>query len=311
MSLEEKYIVITEGEEDEEEAEDIREAATSIVGGVIKDAVDQIVALQKEEAGTPRCSIQNAKYYLDETWELHESWLHWSNYLNNQELQYSTQYYYRVRWSIPTCRKPIPRATACVYFVIEISKIKPKVRSHTPINWFKHLAFHFAVRAICIRPGKTRFKEKWLKDVIESKIVMMETILRILDFDSSAVWGGECLYLKRIKSAGFGDSKQEWGQDISASAQRCQGPLLVRAVDLVLFPQTDRLHSPMPKETDGRLPAATHNVAGFLKGSNFFAGKADLASPGDPFACLDILGHGGTFTGQQSVSVASGEKEHA
>ncbi|ETE62508.1 A-kinase anchor protein 14, partial [Ophiophagus hannah] len=169
MSLEEKYIVITEEEEDEkEEEEDIQEAATSVVGGVIKDAVDQIVALQKEEAGTPRYPIQNAKYYLDETWELHESWLHWSNYLNKQELQYSTQYYYRVRWSIPTCRKPIPRATACVYFVIEISKIKPKT---LPIEVF----FVVETNKLIHRPGKTRFKEKWLKDVIESKIVMMET----------------------------------------------------------------------------------------------------------------------------------------
>ncbi|XP_026558932.1 A-kinase anchor protein 14 [Pseudonaja textilis] len=184
MSLEEKYIIITEDEEDEEEEEDIQEAATSVVGRVVKDAVDQIVALQKEEAGAQykmrnitwmRCtdfSIGKGLLQIEDymkTWELHESWLHWSNYLNKQELQYSTQYYYRVRWSIPTCRKPIPRATACVYFVIEISKIKPKM---LPIEVF----FVVETNKLVHRPGKTRFKEKWLKDVIESKIVMMETV---------------------------------------------------------------------------------------------------------------------------------------
>ncbi|XP_048370454.1 A-kinase anchor protein 14 isoform X2 [Sphaerodactylus townsendi] len=63
------------------------------------------------------------------TWELHKSWLHWTNYIEEEELQYSTRYHYRVRWSIPTCRKPIPRATANVYFIISISKIKPEARS--------------------------------------------------------------------------------------------------------------------------------------------------------------------------------------
>lgn len=62
-----------------------------------------------------------------QTWELHESWLHFTSYLYEEELKYTKRYHYRVRWSIPTCRKPIPQATANIYFVIEISKIKPAV----------------------------------------------------------------------------------------------------------------------------------------------------------------------------------------
>ncbi|KAK9393563.1 A-kinase anchor protein 14 [Crotalus adamanteus] len=185
MSLEEKYIAVMEEEEEEkEEEEDIQEAAALVVSGVIKDAVDRIKALKKEEAGAKykipniawmRCkdfSIGRGLLQIEDymkTWELHESWLHWSNYLNNEELRYSTRYYYRVRWSIPTCRKPIPRATACVYFAIEISKIKPRT---LPIDVF----FVVETNKLIHRPGKTRFKEKWLKDVIESKIVMMETV---------------------------------------------------------------------------------------------------------------------------------------
>ncbi|XP_068008229.1 A-kinase anchor protein 14 isoform X2 [Melanerpes formicivorus] len=59
------------------------------------------------------------------TWEIHESWLHWSEFLQEEDLKDSKRYHYRVCWSVPTRRKPIPRATADVYFVIEISKIKP------------------------------------------------------------------------------------------------------------------------------------------------------------------------------------------
>ncbi|KAM6061470.1 A-kinase anchor protein 14 isoform 2-T2 [Chlamydotis macqueenii] len=72
---------------------------------------------------------QQIEEYIS-TWEIHESWLHWSEFLREEELKYSKRYYYRVRWSVPTRRKPIPRATASVYFIIEISKTKPAVSTH-------------------------------------------------------------------------------------------------------------------------------------------------------------------------------------
>ena len=48
--------------------------------------------------------------------------------ISSEQLQYDTRYRYRVRWSIPTRRLPVPRFTAAVYFTITSSKIKPKVR---------------------------------------------------------------------------------------------------------------------------------------------------------------------------------------
>ncbi|XP_038604210.1 A-kinase anchor protein 14 isoform X1 [Tachyglossus aculeatus] len=103
------------------------------------------------------------------TWEMHESWLHWSEYLHEEELEYIVRYCYRVKWSIPTCRKPIPRATACVYFFIDISKIKP---AWLPVEVF----FILESSKYIHRPGKSRFREKWLKDVIENKIILMNGI---------------------------------------------------------------------------------------------------------------------------------------
>ncbi|XP_051823969.1 A-kinase anchor protein 14 [Antechinus flavipes] len=111
---------------------------------------------------------QQIEEYIS-TWEFHESWLHWSDYLEKEDLEFSVRYHYRVRWSIPTSRKPIPRATACVYFLIEISKIKPK---SLPVEVFFVLESNRYVH----RPGKSRFREKWLKDIIESKIILMNSI---------------------------------------------------------------------------------------------------------------------------------------
>ncbi|NXJ74057.1 AKA14 protein, partial [Trogon melanurus] len=103
------------------------------------------------------------------TWGVHESWLHWSEFLQEEELKYSKRYHYRVRWSIPTRRKPIPRATASVYFVIEISKIKPAT---FPVEVF----FTLESSTLIHRPEKCHFREKWLKDIIENKMILMERL---------------------------------------------------------------------------------------------------------------------------------------
>uniref|UniRef100_A0ABM5EVS8 A-kinase anchor protein 14 isoform X1 n=1 Tax=Pogona vitticeps TaxID=103695 RepID=A0ABM5EVS8_9SAUR len=169
---------------DDGDLEAIKEKALLIVTNAIQGATDAVGNLQKEEAGAKyevpniawmKCqdfTIGKGLLQIEEymrTWELHESWLHWTNYLGEEELEYSMRYHYRVRWSIPTCRKPIPRATACVYFVIEISKVRP---STLPVEVF----FIVETNKLIHRPGKSRFKEKWLKEVIESKISLMETI---------------------------------------------------------------------------------------------------------------------------------------
>ncbi|XP_074061271.1 A-kinase anchor protein 14 [Macrotis lagotis] len=103
------------------------------------------------------------------TWEFHDNWLHWCDYMAKEELEFSVCHHYRVRWSTPTARKPMPRATACMYFFIEVSKIKPK---NSPVKVVYVLEGNRYVH----RPGKSRFQEKWLKDIIESKIILMDKI---------------------------------------------------------------------------------------------------------------------------------------
>jgi len=103
------------------------------------------------------------------TWDYQDSWQYCIDYLGEDEHEFDMRYRFRVRWSIPTRRKPIPRATACIYFTFEVSKIKPK--DH-PVEVY----YVFETHRLVHRPGASRFREKWLKDIIESKVIMMEGI---------------------------------------------------------------------------------------------------------------------------------------
>ncbi|XP_026866913.2 A-kinase anchor protein 14 [Electrophorus electricus] len=111
---------------------------------------------------------EQIKEYMG-TWEMHPSWLFSIRFIQETELEFQKQYHYKALWSIPTYRHPIPKNTASVYFVIRISKMKLQT---LPVE------VHYQVesnRTIHI-PGKTRFREKWLKDVIASKALLQDSI---------------------------------------------------------------------------------------------------------------------------------------
>ncbi|OON20314.1 hypothetical protein X801_03810 [Opisthorchis viverrini] len=99
-------------------------------------------------------------------WQVDESWLHCTDILSEEDTPYDVLYRYRVRWSVPTRRAPIPQATASIYFTIKVSKIKPKMQDvdvYYQVETFrtKH------------KPGETRFCEQWLRGVIDSKLRLM------------------------------------------------------------------------------------------------------------------------------------------
>ncbi|CAI9585652.1 unnamed protein product [Staurois parvus] len=133
MDSEERYIAA------------LKEKACELVETAMKNAQDCLRTLQispmedtdKEQKYTTKnipwvqCkdfTVDLGKKQIEEyvaTWEFHESWLYCTDFLKEEEMEFCKLFHYRMRWSIPTCRKPIPRATACVYFTIKISKIKP------------------------------------------------------------------------------------------------------------------------------------------------------------------------------------------
>ncbi|XP_043913289.1 A-kinase anchor protein 14 isoform X2 [Protopterus annectens] len=179
---------------DDEYEHILAESANIIINEAMKNAFDHLRYMEQSQERTSQdqnpnktssykkktmawtaCkdfTVELGKQQIEEfisTWEIHESWLHCIDFLRATELEFSKQYHYQVKWSIPTRRKPIPYATACVYFIIEVSKIKPstlpvEVYYFTESNRLKH------------RPNETRFREKWLKDIIESKMFLMETV---------------------------------------------------------------------------------------------------------------------------------------
>lgn len=103
------------------------------------------------------------------TWEYQDSWQFCIDYLGADEHEFDTRHRLRVRWSIPTRRKPVPRATACVYFTFQVSKIKPK---SYPVEVF----YVFETNRLVHKPGFSRFREKWLKEIIESKLITLDAI---------------------------------------------------------------------------------------------------------------------------------------
>lgn len=117
-------------------------------------------------------TVEQAESKIDDfiqTWKYDNSWLYCIDYLGSDNHEFDVRHRFRVRWSIPTRRKPIPRATACVYFTFQVSKIKPK---NHPVEVY----YVFETNRLVHRPGESRFREKWLKDVIESKVLMMQAV---------------------------------------------------------------------------------------------------------------------------------------
>ncbi|KAI1234817.1 A-kinase anchor protein 14, partial [Lamprotornis superbus] len=103
-------------------------------------------------------TVERGQQQIEElisTWDIHESWLHHSEFLEEEELKDSKRYHYRACWGLPTRRKPVPRATANVYFVIT-----------APVEVFYRLESSRLIR----RPEQCQFREKWLQDIIENKI---------------------------------------------------------------------------------------------------------------------------------------------
>lgn len=103
------------------------------------------------------------------TWEVDSRWLFSVRFLQESELEFEKEFQYKAQWSMPSRRSPAPHSTASVYFTISISTNTPRT---SPVR----VTFQVESCQTAHVPGKTRFREKWLKDVIESKTLLMDAI---------------------------------------------------------------------------------------------------------------------------------------
>ncbi|CAF0863527.1 unnamed protein product [Rotaria sordida] len=99
------------------------------------------------------------------------SWLYAIDFLQRKSLEFNDLYIYRVCYSIPTRRQPIPRQTVSIYFTIDVSKIKPK---NTPVQ----ISFVFETMRVIYHPGNFRFRQNWLQNII----LLKEKIANDIDF---------------------------------------------------------------------------------------------------------------------------------
>ncbi|CAF4996800.1 unnamed protein product [Rotaria sp. Silwood1] len=99
------------------------------------------------------------------------SWLYAIDFLERKSLEFNDLYIYRVRYSIPTRRQPIPRQTVSIYFTIDVSKVKPK-------NTTVQVSFVFETMRVVYHPGEFRFRQNWLQDII----LLKEKLIKDIEF---------------------------------------------------------------------------------------------------------------------------------
>eukprot|EP00731_Ephydatia_muelleri_P030464 Em0021g987a len=91
------------------------------------------------------------------SWVIDPCWKHCTKYLGQE----GSRHKYCVQWSIPTRRRPVPRATASVYFFLQ-----PQDDMHAPM-----LVFYVVEgQRLVHRPEQTVFQEVWLKNTIDNKL---------------------------------------------------------------------------------------------------------------------------------------------
>ncbi|XP_021541021.1 A-kinase anchor protein 14 [Neomonachus schauinslandi] len=161
----------------EEDNGDLNELALAVVKSAVSAAVKTVAEEEKPiknikwvthgEFTAERGHKQIEEFIL--TWEYQNRWVYYIEFIEREDLVHSYHYNYCVRWSIPTAKKPMPQVTASAYFTIKIIKNKPL---DMPIEVF----YIFEGLSLVHRPGMTRFQEKWLRDIIEAKNTLMESI---------------------------------------------------------------------------------------------------------------------------------------
>ncbi|KAM3859849.1 A-kinase anchor protein 14-like [Diretmus argenteus] len=168
--------------EEDRPTSDVSFTADELVNNVLEKACDAVASELEEENSPQHHQIRNINWVTSRdftvevgekqlaeymrTWEVDTGrWLFSLEFIRADEEEHRTLHRYRARWSTPTPRTPIPRATACVDFVVGVSKLEPGTE---PVE----VSFTVESNRLVHAAGKSRFREKWLEDVVESKMLL-------------------------------------------------------------------------------------------------------------------------------------------
>jgi A-kinase anchor protein 14 len=157
--------------------QDIRKLAERVIDEVIKASLERFASSQatfnrieeKEniewppaEGFTWETGLKSLESFVT-TWNVSDKWKYCIDFLGHKEGKYE----YRIVWSIPTRRKPVPRATASVYFTLV-----PQLSESATILVF----YVFEGQRLVHRPGESKFREEWLQSILDSKSVVFNSI---------------------------------------------------------------------------------------------------------------------------------------
>lgn len=166
---------------------------SNIVGEAVKSASEFVTGMKKHQMKTlkrddperadetiPNIDWPSCRAFDEEigmakiekfiaTWERSSSWMHHVEFMEKDNREYDTRYLFRVKWSQPTRRRPVPRVIASVYFTLIASTIKPK-------SWPVEVYYVFESNRLVHRPGKSRFREVWLKNIVNNKLKVLEHV---------------------------------------------------------------------------------------------------------------------------------------
>uniref|UniRef100_A0A8C6GJH7 A-kinase anchor protein 14 n=1 Tax=Mus spicilegus TaxID=10103 RepID=A0A8C6GJH7_MUSSI len=149
------------------------------VSEVARTVVDSVKAAAVEIVEEARNPIKNIKWLThgeftpEKGRKQIEKFVSVSNFAHStlvpKDLIHSYHYIYRVRWSAPTAVRPMARVSANALFTIKFNKSKP---ADMPVD----VSYIFENSELLQRPGKIRFREQWLRDITETKHILLESI---------------------------------------------------------------------------------------------------------------------------------------
>ncbi|XP_027994017.2 A-kinase anchor protein 14 [Eptesicus fuscus] len=102
------------------------------------------------------------------SWEYQDRWVHYAKLVETRDLIHSFHYIYSVRWSVPTAQTPTAFSSAFAFFTVKFNKNKPP---DAPIE----ISYIFEGQSLVHRPGTTRFRENWVKEMVVAKHNIMKS----------------------------------------------------------------------------------------------------------------------------------------
>uniref|UniRef100_A0A8C8YBZ0 A-kinase anchor protein 14 n=1 Tax=Prolemur simus TaxID=1328070 RepID=A0A8C8YBZ0_PROSS len=152
---------------------------TAVALALVKDAIDAAIKFV-EDVENPIKNIKwithgeftaerGRKQIEQFKWDHQKRWVNCTKFVRRKDVIHSFHYIYCVRWSVPTAITPTAEVSAAAYFTIKINKNKPP---DAPID----VSYIFEEQSLLQRPGMARFRDKWPKDLIEAKHILIESV---------------------------------------------------------------------------------------------------------------------------------------